>query len=569
MVRIGLAQINTVMGDLEYNTEKIKKVLEDFERSGVDLAIFPELSLTGYPPKDLLLRLDFLERVENFLYEIVKFTENITVTALIGFPELDDDVYNSLAVVKGGKILGIYRKHFLPNYSVFDEHRYFKPGSDLVVLKTDEGTIGLTICEDIWNSPGPLERYANLGVDCVVNVSASPYTDGKISLRKSLVSSKAYEHHMWMVYLNAYGGQDELVFDGSSFVVSPTGKIYHELLSFEEELSIVDIDLKNAKSSYILDPRERFMRNYTEASFINLSLIKKEDKIHGRKVKPISREEELLKALVTALRDYVKKNGFEKVLVGLSGGIDSSLVASIGVIALGNENVIGVLMPSMYTSRESVEDALRLAENLKIKTYTLPITEVYKSYKSVLKGVFKDLPEDVTEENIQARIRGNYLMAISNKFGYLVVTTGNKSEYATGYATLYGDMAGGYALLKDVYKTDVYRISKYINEREGREIIPRRIFEKPPSAELRPGQTDQDKLPPYETLDGILRLFIDEGRTPQEIVDAGYDKKTVEYVLKLVKYSEYKRYQSAPGPKITPRLFGLDWRQPITNKFIM
>ena len=568
MVRVGLVQMNPTMGDIEGNVKKILENMEKLEELKVDVAIFPELALTGYPPKDLLLRIDFLEKAEKHLKKIAELSKNHDLVSVIGFPQIDDDVYNAAAVVGQGRILAVYKKRFLPNHSAFDEHRYFKPGNDLVVLNSKEGMIGVTICEDIWNSPGPLEEYASLGVGCVINISASPFIDGKISLRKNLISAKAYEHHIWIIYLNTYGGQDELVFDGSSFIASPTGAIYHELPSFKEETSIVDIDLKNAKSSFLLDPRERFLRRNFQATTVDIPLKEKSSLIFGKKPCEIEREEQLLQALITALRDYVRKNGFKKVVVGLSGGIDSSLVAAIAALALGPESVLGVLMPSMYTSQHSIEDAQRLAKNLGIKTLTIPITDVYHSYVEALREVFEGRETDVTEENIQARIRGNYLMAISNKFGYLVITTGNKSEYATGYATLYGDMVGGYALLKDVYKTDVYKIARYINKREGREIIPERVFEKPPSAELRPGQTDQDKLPPYETLDGILRLLIDEGKTPQEIISAGYDEKTVEYVLKLVKNSEYKRYQSAPGPKITPRLFGLDWRQPITNKFL-
>ncbi len=421
----------------------------------------------------------------------------------------------------------------------------------------------------MWNSPGPMEEYAAAGVDMVINISASPFSVGKIELRRDIASMKAYEHHYWVVCLNMYGGQDELVFDGSSFISDPVGRIYHQMNFFEEETAVVDVDLASAKSTFILDPRERFLRERSIEKEIEIPIRRKDDVLRPV-LNDIPREEEqILRALMTALRDYVHKNGFSKVVVGLSGGIDSSLVAAVSALALGKENVFGVLMPSMYTPKESIEDAQKLAENLGITAYTIPINEVFKAYTSALSEVFKGTQPDVTEENLQARIRGNYLMSISNKFGHLVVTTGNKSEYATGYATLYGDMAGGYALIKDVYKTDVYRVARWVNEREGREIIPERVFVKPPSAELRPGQTDQDRLPPYEILDGILRRFIDEGMSPKEIVDAGYDEKTVEYVLRLVKGSEYKRYQSAPGPKITSRLFGLDWRQPITNHFLM
>ena len=556
------------MGDLRGNRIKIESIMKDLDEKDVDIAIFPEMSLTGYPPKDLLLRLDFLERVKEELNELVGNTADLELTTIVGLPRLDEDVKNSAVIFRKGKILAYYDKHLLPNYSVFDEHRYFKPGENLVILSTPEGRIGVTICEDLWGSPSPMEDYASIGVDAVVNISASPFSVGKIELRKRLASTKAYEHHYWVVYLNTFGGQDELVFDGSSFIADPAGRIHHELGYFEEEISVVDIDLTNSKSAFILDPRERFLRKDMERIEVEIPLRKKSGRFSPKRLEEPRMEEQILRALMTALKDYVHKNGFSKVVIGLSGGIDSSLVATVSTLALGSENVLGVLMPSMYTSKESIEDASSLAKNLGIRTYTIPITDVFKAYLKALEEPFRGTEPDVTEENLQARIRGNYLMAISNKFGHLVVTTGNKSEYATGYATLYGDMAGGYALIKDVYKTDVYRVARWINEREKRVLIPERVFVKPPSAELRPGQTDQDRLPPYEILDGILRLFIDEGRSPKEIVDAGYDEKTVEYVLRLVKISEYKRYQSAPGPKITSRLFGLDWRQPITNSFI-
>ncbi len=538
------------------------------ETAGADLVVFPELALNGYPVQDLALRLDFLKSTEESLNEIADFTRGKNVTVLLGALTYDVDSRDSLVILRNGEILAVYNKVKLPNYSVHDEFRYFRPGNSYVIIETPEGSIGLAVCEDIWNTSGPVEVYSSLNVDAVVSVSASPYTMGKIHLRKAYLSSKAFEHSIWIVYTNLVGTQDELVFDGSSMIVDPTGNVLLKLESFEEDFAVVDIDLVRSKREKLLDSRTRWEpREGVDAKVLRIPLSKKSGKFEPKSSNWLEREEEILKALMLALRDYTFKNGFEEVVLGLSGGIDSSLVASIAVLALGPERVKGVLMPSMYTSAESVEDARKLAENLGIETFTIPIEDVYNAYIDALGAIFSGLGADATEENIQARIRGNYLMALSNKFGWLVITTGNKSEYATGYATLYGDMAGGYALIKDLYKTEVYKLARWINQREGRELIPKRIFEKPPSAELRPGQTDQEKLPPYDLLDSILELVVDQNLGFHDIVNLGFDPKTVEYVFELLRKSEYKRYQSAPGPKITRRLFGRDWRMPITNGF--
>ncbi|PLV56274.1 NAD+ synthase [Thermotoga sp. SG1] len=569
-LRVTLAQLNPTLGDFEGNLKKAIEALKIAEERGSDLLIFPELFLPGYPPEDLMLRLSFLRENRRYLLELASHTKNCEVTVLVGFIDSDEDAYNAAAVLKNGEVLGVYRKMFLPNYGVFDERRYFKPGEELLVLKMDDVKIGVTICEDIWN---PVEPSASLslgeGVHLVANLSASPYHVGKPRLRKEYLSMKAYDFHTAIAYCNMVGGQDELVFDGGSIVVDASGEMISYGKIFEEEIITVDLDLDENLRVSLLDPRRRYIRpqNYP-VKIVDVGGLRKKSSHFDPVVHPIpKREEEMFKALVTGVRDYVRKNGFEKVVIGLSGGMDSSLVAVIATEALGKENVKGVLMPSMYTSKSSLEDAQKLAENLGIETFVIPITDVFKSYLDALKEVFAGREPDITEENIQARIRGNYLMALSNKFGWLVLTTGNKSELATGYATLYGDMAGGFAVIKDVYKTDVYKIGRWYNEWKGKEIIPENVFVKPPSAELRPGQTDQEKLPPYEILDEILKLYIEEGLDPEEIALKGFDKKMVVEVTEMVRKNEYKRKQAAIGTKISTRAFGKDWRMPITNRF--
>lgn len=542
----------------------MEKILKDLERKGVDITVFPELSLVGYCPKDLLMRYDFLKKAEMELMELVDFTKDMDMTVIVGTPRMGGSVYNSAVVFREGEIVSIYDKRVLDSA----ESRYFSTGDDIAALSTPEGNIGILIRDDLWEITGPAEEYAELGIDLLIDISASAYVRKRPEFRKDVASLKAKSHRYWIVYLNAIGGVDEFVFDGSSFVVDPKGEIYHELKMFEEEISIVDVDMSFSKSFKLLSSNKKIIDEDLAIPLDYIPIREKHDSFKPRILEKVKEEEQLLRALMTALKDYVEMNGFSKVVIGLSGGIDSSLVASVATLALGKENVLGVLMPSMYTSKESTEDAQELASNLGIKTYTIPITDVFNEYLNALKEPFEGKERNVAEENLQARIRGTYLMAISNKLGHLVISTGNKSEAATGYATLYGDMVGGYSLIKDLYKTDVYKVARWINEREGREIIPKRVFEKPPSAELSPGQKDQDKLPPYELLDKILTLLIDENRTPDQIVDSGFDRETVEYVLKLVKDSEYKRYQAAPGPKITGRLLGVEWRYPITNKYI-
>lgn len=569
-LRVTIAQLNPTLGDFEENLEKAKEALEVAEKDKSDVVVFPELFLSGYPPEDLVMRLSFLKENRKSLEEFASLTRGKDTVCVVGFVDSDEDVYNAAAIVRDGEILGVYRKMFLPNYSVFDEKRYFKPGDKLMVLKMGDVRVGITICEDIWN---PVEPLASLSlgnnVHVVLNLSASPYYIGKPSLREKYLSVKSYDHHVALVYCNMVGAQDELVFDGGSLVVDAKGNLVARAKFFEEDVLTVDLDLEENLRTTILDPRRRHLSvsNFDVVYVETEKPKEKVEELRGRVEATPIREEEIFKALVLGLRDYVRKNGFKKVVLGLSGGMDSSFVAVVAVEALGKENVKGVLMPSMYTSKASVEDALQLANNLGMEAIILPITEVFESYLKALEKVFAGTERDITEENLQARIRGNYLMALSNKFGWLVLTTGNKSEIATGYTTLYGDMAGGFAVIKDVYKTDVYRVGRWYNEWKGREIIPRRVFEKPPSAELRPGQTDQEKLPPYEVLDEILRLYIEENLDPQEIVEKGFDKEVVLRVLEMVRRNEYKRRQAPIGPKISTRAFGRDWRMPITNGF--
>ncbi|WP_448532027.1 NAD+ synthase [Pseudothermotoga sp.] len=569
-IRLTLAQLNSTVGDFEGNVRKAKLALEQAHALQSDLLLIPELFIPGYPPEDLSFRLSFLKANRKALEEFAESTSNKKVVSVVGFIDFDEDLYNAAAVVYDGKVKGIYRKIFLPNYSVFDEKRYFRAGDKLLVLKFGSAKVGLTICEDIWSPAEPLASLVNgFGSQLVVNISASPYCVGKPRFRESYVSMKAYEYHVAIAYCNMVGGQDELVFDGSSFVCDANGRLLARSKSFEEDLITVDVDLEENIRVNLTEPRRR----YTYMENLPVEVLQfdepkqKKQQLNPSIAQPYTREQEMFMALVTGLRDYVRKNGFKKVVLGLSGGMDSSLVAAIAVEALGAENVKGVLMPSMYTSKENIEDASLLAENLGIETFTIPITEVYESYLKTLEPMFSNMPRDATEENIQARIRGNYLMALSNKFGWLVLTTGNKSEIATGYCTLYGDTAGGFAVIKDVYKTDVYRIARWYNDWKGREIIPQRVFVKPPTAELRPNQTDQEKLPPYDVLDGILRLCIEEGLDAEEIVQKGYDPSTVGKVLQMLHTSEYKRKQAPIGTKISVRAFGKDWRMPMTNKF--
>ncbi|WP_448377044.1 NAD+ synthase [Fervidobacterium sp.] len=574
-IRLGLAQINTTVGDITGNTEKILESLERASKSGVDVLVFPELSITGYPAEDLLFKMHFIEDNINALNEIAKHVPK-SMIAVVGFVDLDGDLYNAAAVINDGKVVAKYHKNYLPNYGVFDEMRYFQKGNKSLVVKFDNIRMGITICEDIWYPGGPARDESLYGdAQLIINLSASPYYQNKLVWREKMLSTRANDNLAIVAYVNLVGGQDELVFDGASLVVNENGKILARAKQFEEDLLIVDVEISNVDKARLKDPRRRqdkllIKKEELETlDIVEIQFTKNMNKpIIESRIEPIFQEvAEVYNALVLSTRDYIKKNGMKKAVIGLSGGIDSSLVACIAVDALGSENVIGVSMPGPFSSEHSKEDAKALAENLGIKFLTIPITNVYNAFIETFKPVFEGLPFDTTEENLQARIRGVILMALSNKFGWIVLTTGNKSESSTGYSTLYGDTAGGYAVIKDVYKVLVYDLSRYVNEKAGKEIIPERVFVKPPSAELRENQTDQDKLPPYEVLDEILKLYVEEDYSLEEIVEMGFDMETVKNVASMVNINEYKRRQTPPGPKITHRAFGKDRRLPITNGY--
>jgi NAD+ synthase (glutamine-hydrolysing) len=571
-IRTTVAQLNSTLGDFEGNMKKIISAIEIAENNNSEFLIFPELFLTGYPPEDLILRTSFLKKNIEYLEKIINFSRGKNVIILLGFIDIEDDAYNSLAVIRDGKLLGKYHKMHLPNYSVFDENRYFKSGNEIVIINYNNIKIGINICEDIWSPLGPMFYQAINGAQLILNASASPYFYGKRELRKNYLSKKSYDHHCPIVYCNMVGGQDEVVFDGGSVVTSADGKIIFEGKPFEEEIFTIDIPIEDNLRTNLHDPRRRYI-NIVNDKPINYIFVKSENinklKLINYKNKnyTLTKEEEIFRAITLGLKDYIQKNGFKKVLIGLSGGMDSSLVAAIAVEALGNKNVVGILMPSMYSSSHSIEDAKKLAENLEIEYHIIKISDIYYSFKNSLKDIFKGTSEDITEENLQARIRGTLLMAVSNKFGYIVLATGNKSEIATGYSTLYGDMVGGFSPIKDVYKTDVYKIARWYNKFKGKEIIPENVFIKPPSAELRPDQKDQDTLPPYEILDEILKMYIEKELSVDEIINKGFDKDTVKYVAKLVDRNEYKRRQGVIGVKVSERSFGKDRRMPITNKY--
>jgi len=575
-VRVGIAQINAGVGDLEGNVEKILQFTEAASRQGVDIVAFPELAVTGYPPEDLLLKPQFVEDNYASLERIAKKTSLLEVAIVVGFVDRGDDIYNAAAVISKGKIAGIYHKNYLPNYGVFDEKRYFKTGTGSPLFLLWGIPVGINICEDIWYPDGPCMSQALAGAQIIININSSPYHAGKWRFRERMISTRASDNAVFIAYANMVGGQDELVFDGQSMVFNPRGELIARGKQFEEDLIMADIDLHLVELARLHDPRRREKMSSPQVSpqmtTVKVSDVlpkKKKVRLAPRTAESLSSTEEVYQALVLGTRDYVRKNGFKKVVIGLSGGIDSSLVAMIAVDALGKKNVAGVFMPSQYTLSESGEDVQGLVKNLGIRLVTIPIQDIFKNYINTLSEEFTGLKPDVTEENIQARIRGNIMMALSNKFGWLVLTTGNKSEMSVGYATLYGDMAGGFAVIKDVPKTLVYELARYRNMRgkEGVAPIPERVLVKEPTAELRPGQKDTDSLPPYETLDPILHAYVEEDRSVKEIAAMGYREETVARVVSMVDRSEYKRRQAPPGIKITPRAFGKDWRVPITNRY--
>ena len=568
-LRLAMAQINVVVGDIEGNAKKIVEWIDRARDAGADIITFPELALTGYPPEDLLLKPQFIDANLAALQTVVARTQDIT--AIIGFVDRQDDIFNAAAIAQNGALVTTYHKIYLPNYGVFDEFRYFQPGNRCPVLQIDGATIGVSICEDIWYPDGPVFTQAlSGGAEVVINISSSPYHAGKRQWRERMLATRAGDNTVIVAYNNLVGGQDELVFDGDSLVYDENGVLIARGKQFEEDLVVVDLDIESVFRKRLHDPRRRQQRiTASSGEIFGLASRKRSpDRISSPPLPaPLSEDAEIYRALVVGTRDYVHKNGFKKVVLGLSGGIDSALTACVAVDALGSENVVGVLMPSEFSSPGSVEDSEQLGKNLGIELLTIPLTNVFNAYKETLKGAFKGANPDVAEENLQARIRGNYLMALSNKFGWLVLSTGNKSEVSTGYCTLYGDMAGGFAVLKDVMKTTVFRLAEQVNRATGWERIPRVIIEKPPSAELRPNQLDTDSLPPYEVLDPILKAYVEEDRSFAEMLEMGFDEKLIRRVVRLVDTSEYKRRQAAPGVKITPRAFGRDRRMPITNRF--
>lgn len=575
-IRIGLAQINASVGDLDGNTKKILRYAGQADKLGVDILAFPELAITGYPPEDLLLKPGFIDDNLDSLRLIAGQTSSLDIAIVTGFIDRSDDIYNSAAVLSKGKVAGIYHKNYLPNYGVFDEKRYFKSGSDCPLFIVWGVSVGINVCEDIWYPDGPCMNQSLAGAQLIININSSPYHRGKRLFRERMVSTRAFDNAVFIAYTNMVGGQDELVFDGNSMIFSPSGELIARGKQFEEDLIVMDIDLRSVELARLHDPRRRAKvfspEAVSQSSAVKISDTKKgkkKPKISERSVEPLDPASEIYNALLLGTRDYVKKNRFKEVVIGLSGGIDSALVAAIAVDALGRENVTGIFMPSQYTMPESGEDVNALVKNLEIKLITIPVNGIFKSYIGTLSEHFTGCKSDITEENIQARIRGNIIMALSNKFGWLVLTTGNKSEMSVGYATLYGDMAGGFAVIKDVPKTLVYELARYRNSGSGKgtEPIPERILVKEPTAELRPGQKDSDSLPPYDILDPILHYYVEEDRSFREIVEAGFKEDTVAKVISMVDSSEYKRRQAPPGIKITARAFGKDWRVPITNRY--
>jgi NAD+ synthase (glutamine-hydrolysing) len=571
-LRLALAQMNSTVGDLSGNAKRIIKLIKKAKRQKADFAVFPELALTGYPPEDLILKPQF---ISDNLAEIRRLSSLVSgIAVFIGFVDAGEngEIYNAAALIADGRIIDVYHKILLPNYGVFDEFRYFRPGTRFPVYLYNGIRIGINICEDVWHRTGPARVQAASGAGLIVNINASPYERGKPDTREKILAERSSENSVMIAYLNAVGGQDELVFDGMSMIFDRTGRLRARGRQFQEEMMIADIDMAE-----LARPRKR--RGMPELSLtpkimqgirkitVPPSATGERRPSKGLKVRPrVKDAEEVYSALVLGTADYVRKNGFRGVVIGLSGGIDSSLVATIAADAIGRENVNVLFMPSRYTSQESREDAFHLAGNLGVKIMEIPIDTVFSKYLSALAEGFGDLKEDTTEENLQARIRGNLLMAFSNKFGWLVLTTGNKSEMSVGYATLYGDMAGGFAVIKDVPKTLVYDLCRWRNS-SGAAVVPERVLSKAPTAELKPDQKDSDTLPPYEILDPILRAYIEDELTFEEILRLGNDPESVRKVIGMVDRSEYKRRQSPPGVKITPRAFGRDRRFPITNRY--
>jgi NAD+ synthase (glutamine-hydrolysing) len=572
-VRVGIAQINSTVGDLSGNTGKIMQSIDQAKSLGVDLLTFPELAITGYPPEDLLLKPQFIKRNRESLNKIIEPSSDRAV--VVGFVDSDSDIYNAAAMIYDRKLAGIYHKIYLPNYGVFDENRYFQAGTNYSIFNIYGVGVGITVCEDMWYEAGPAIVQAYIGARVLINISASPYHAGRGLFRERMFATRASDSIAIVVHNNLVGGQDELVFDGSSLIINEKGEVVARGKQFEEDFLAVDLDVESVFRSQLHDPRRRketprVKEKLGQATKIEVSSEQPtiaRPPLPQRRVDRLDELAEIYQALVLGTRDYVCKNGFEKVVIGLSGGVDSSLVATIAADALGVEHVIGVSMPSRYSSPGSLSDAEALTRNLGIQYRVISIERAFGSYLETLAEPFRDTQPDITEENIQARIRGNILFALSNKFGWLVLACSNKSETATGYTTLYGDMAGGFIPLKDVPKTLVTELARYKNRQAGKEVIPVAVLTKAPSAELRPDQKDTDTLPVYDILDPILKAYVEDDLAIDQIIAMGFDRDIVTKVARLVDRSEYKRRQTAPGIKITPRDFGRDRRLPITNRF--
>jgi NAD+ synthase (glutamine-hydrolysing) len=569
-MRLALAQIDPVVGDLDGNRALILQRLAEAKDARADLVLFPELAVTGYPPEDLLLRPGFVRAAERSCDEIARSARGIV--AVVGTPHFDRDLYNAAAVCAGGEIKSIVRKRFLPNYGVFDEFRYFAPGEGITLFEHGDATIGVTICEDMWQPGPPATDLALAGAELIVNISASPFHLLRDREREEMFRTRARDTAAFVALCNTVGGQDELIFDGHSFVIDDEGTVLARAKGFEEELLIVDIDPSSVVSRRLTDTRRRALAqdrgSLGAIETIHVGTPHQQDEAIGHTLTPFCDDlEQMRLALELGLTDYVRKNGFSEVVLGVSGGIDSALVAALAAEALGADKVHCVSMPSRYSSEGTRTDARRLAESLGCDFREIAIEPMVETFLEALAPSFEGRDPDLTEENLQARIRGVILMALSNKFGWLLVATGNKSELSVGYATLYGDMAGGFALLKDVYKTDVFRLARHLNERAGREVIPQTIVDRAPSAELRADQLDEDSLPPYPTLDKVLEAYVEEDRTLEELSSDGFDPDVVQRAVKLIDRSEYKRRQAPPGVRLRPKAFGRDRRTPITNRW--
>jgi NAD+ synthase (glutamine-hydrolysing) len=563
-MRIALAQLNVVVGDLDGNVERITAAVSEAQRVAADLVVLPELAVTGYPPEDLLLRPGFVRSAADAVEEVARVCTD--TVALVGAPAFDRDLANAAFVCAEGTVKAVYRKHFLPNYGVFDEHRYFAAGRELLLLEMGDVLVGPTICEDVWQPGPPATDLALAGATLLVNLSASPFHVGKAEDREEMLVTRARDNASYVAFCNLVGGQDELVFDGHSVVLDDEGEVVARAPGFEETLLVVDVDPTEAVGRRLRDVRRRELERSLPAppsvSKIPLSAPRAGGEPVAAAVTPFAPElEQMRLGLGLGLRDYVTKNGFGDLVIAISGGIDSALTAAIAVDALGAEHVHTVSMPSRFSSEGTRDDAREVSENLGVDFREVPIEDVVGAFHEALGGL-----EGLAAENLQARIRGTMLMALSNTHGWLVLATGNKSEMAVGYSTIYGDMVGGYALLKDVFKTDVFRLSRHLNEREGRELIPVSTIERPPTAELRADQRDDQSLPPYEVLDPILEAYVELDRSREEL-EAQFDPAIVERTLQLVDGAEYKRRQAAPGVKLRPRAFGRDWRTPITNRW--